>query len=200
VTLEHDEISLSCDRSGGGLPLPLGEGWGEGLRSLVKQRPLTRFAAQIDLSPPGRGGLSPRPNRFDQKSFVFNPDFAALHPGYGAKPGMTNSWQNVVASSPTKHSGNTNLPRAIERATASASAASISTPASATAIASRWSRLPAACACAPSMSAATTSTDRARIARNGNPDRANDRGFSWWSTSRQRSRCPQGLRARSGSR
>jgi hypothetical protein len=68
--LEHDEISLSCDRSGSRLPLPLGEGWGEGLRSLVKQSPLTRFAAQIDLSPPGRGELSPRSSRFNQKSFV----------------------------------------------------------------------------------------------------------------------------------
>src|SRR6266481_8830992 len=44
-------------------PTSMGEGWGEGLRS---QRRLTRFAAQIDLSPPGRGELSPRPKRFNQ--------------------------------------------------------------------------------------------------------------------------------------
>ena len=55
VALEHDEIRLSRNDIGGGLPLPLGEGWGEGLRSLVRAEALTRFAAQIDLSPPGRG-------------------------------------------------------------------------------------------------------------------------------------------------
>jgi hypothetical protein len=61
--LTHDEIRLHWSRDGSGLPLPLGEGRGEGLRSLVKARPLTRFALddashrreQIDLSPTGRG-------------------------------------------------------------------------------------------------------------------------------------------------
>ncbi len=55
AVLEHDEFRLSRNDIGGGLPLPLGEGWGEGLRSLVRAEALTRFAAQIDLSPPGRG-------------------------------------------------------------------------------------------------------------------------------------------------
>ena len=55
LRLEHDEFRLSRNDIGGGLPLPLGEGWGEGLRSLVRAEALTRFAAQIDLSPPGRG-------------------------------------------------------------------------------------------------------------------------------------------------
>src|SRR5260221_11275861 len=40
-------------------PTWMGEGWGEGLRSIVVQRPLTRFAAQTDLSPLGRGELNP---------------------------------------------------------------------------------------------------------------------------------------------
>jgi hypothetical protein len=35
LLLEHDEIRLVCNRNGSALPLPLGEGWGEGLRSLV---------------------------------------------------------------------------------------------------------------------------------------------------------------------
>ena len=34
------------------------EATGEGLRSLLGPQPLTRFAAQIDLSPPGRGDAS----------------------------------------------------------------------------------------------------------------------------------------------
>src|SRR3984885_7183826 len=34
-------------------PSPLGEGWGEGLRSIVGASPLTRFAVQIDLSRSG---------------------------------------------------------------------------------------------------------------------------------------------------
>jgi hypothetical protein len=63
----HDEIRSICDRNGSAPPLPLGEGWGEGLRYLVVHRPLTRFAEfiigrrfaptrwQIDLCPPGRG-------------------------------------------------------------------------------------------------------------------------------------------------
>jgi len=39
----------------GYIRLRWGEGWSEGLRSLVRAEALTRFAAQIDLSPPGRG-------------------------------------------------------------------------------------------------------------------------------------------------
>src|SRR5438045_8421677 len=40
---------------------------GEGLRSLVREEPLTRFAPQIDLSPPGRGEANARTNRFNQR-------------------------------------------------------------------------------------------------------------------------------------
>jgi hypothetical protein len=58
--LDHDEFRLRRNDIGGGLPLPLGEGWGEGLRSLVRAEALTRFAAQIDLSPPGRGEATSR--------------------------------------------------------------------------------------------------------------------------------------------
>jgi hypothetical protein len=54
----------------------LGEGWGEGLRSLVVHCPLTRFALddashrqeQIDLSPPGRGEVNAPTDRVNQKS------------------------------------------------------------------------------------------------------------------------------------
>src|SRR5882724_2579317 len=79
--LEHKEIRSICDRNGSALPLPLGEGWGEGLRYLVVHRPLTRFAEfiigrrfaptrwQIDLSPSGRGEANPLTDRFNQKPF-----------------------------------------------------------------------------------------------------------------------------------
>src|SRR6267142_7009492 len=39
----------------GALPLPLGEGWGEGLRSIVRLLPLTRIARRDPTSPYGRG-------------------------------------------------------------------------------------------------------------------------------------------------
>ena len=42
--LEHDEIRFECLRDEGLLPLPLGEGWGEGLRSLVKSSAPSRIA------------------------------------------------------------------------------------------------------------------------------------------------------------
>src|SRR5450759_5665040 len=35
----RDEIGLNCDGSGDALPLPLGEGWGEGLRALAGSAP-----------------------------------------------------------------------------------------------------------------------------------------------------------------
>jgi hypothetical protein len=38
-SVEHDEFRLSRNDIGGGLPLPLGEGWGEGLRLSQEQRP-----------------------------------------------------------------------------------------------------------------------------------------------------------------
>src|SRR5581483_3031203 len=60
-------IAVRMEPQRGPLPLPLGEGWGEGLRSLVQQRPLTRIAAQFDLSPPGRGEES-RARQFNQGS------------------------------------------------------------------------------------------------------------------------------------
>jgi|GEM_PF-3642067 len=49
------------NQDGGLLPLPLGEGWGEGLRSfLMSSAPSParlRCASPGDLSPPGRGEL-----------------------------------------------------------------------------------------------------------------------------------------------
>ena len=69
--LKRDEIRSICNGNGSALPLPLGEGWGEGLRSLVVHLPLTRFAVQIDLSPPGRGEANPLTDRFNQKSSRF---------------------------------------------------------------------------------------------------------------------------------
>src|SRR5258707_8898706 len=58
-------------------PTSMGEGWGEGLRSLVRAEALTRFAAQIDLSPPGRGEptspqvepIKSHRSRFSQRAF-----------------------------------------------------------------------------------------------------------------------------------
>jgi len=46
---------LIDDREGSALPLPWGEGWGEGVRSLDRPGPLTRiaFAMRSDLSPAG---------------------------------------------------------------------------------------------------------------------------------------------------
>ena len=78
--LEHEEIRSICNDNGSALPLPLGEGWGEGLRSLVVRRPLTRFALddashrqeQIDLSPLGRGEANPLTDRFNQKASRFS--------------------------------------------------------------------------------------------------------------------------------
>src|SRR6187402_2966731 len=40
---------MSCE--GGELPLPWGEGWGEGIRTLDRPYPLTRRATLADLSP-----------------------------------------------------------------------------------------------------------------------------------------------------
>src|SRR5260370_368799 len=59
---------------------------GEGLRSRVlEQRPLTRFAAQIDLSPMGRGGPVARTDRFNPNSYRSNladlPGLPAEHHG-----------------------------------------------------------------------------------------------------------------------
>ena len=41
---------VRCLPDGGELPLPWGEGWGEGVRSIVRLQPLTRIASQFDLS------------------------------------------------------------------------------------------------------------------------------------------------------
>jgi hypothetical protein len=57
--LEHDAIRSICKGNGSALPLPLGEGWGEGLRSLVVHRPLTRFALD-DASHRQSKSTSPR--------------------------------------------------------------------------------------------------------------------------------------------
>src|SRR5450759_428369 len=66
--LARDEIGLNCDGSGDALPLPLGEGWGEGLRSLRWiSTPSPGLLAQTDLSPSGRGERSRRTGRFNQK-------------------------------------------------------------------------------------------------------------------------------------
>ena len=95
AVLELDEIGLNRNGIGSLLPLPLGEGWSEGLRSLLGPRPLTRFALddaepvigprfartrlhrqeQIDLSPAGRGLSSARANRFHQTSSRFRGAF-----------------------------------------------------------------------------------------------------------------------------
>src|SRR5579863_32148 len=64
ILLRSGRSGLSLDPFGiciGGvdddqLPLPEGEGWGEGLRSIVRPKPLTRRCAPT--SPPGRGGTS----------------------------------------------------------------------------------------------------------------------------------------------
>jgi hypothetical protein len=82
--LKRDEIRSICSGNGSALPLPLGEGWGEGLRSLVVHLPLTRFAEfiigrrfaptrwQIDLSPSGRGEGYPLTDRFNQTASRFS--------------------------------------------------------------------------------------------------------------------------------
>jgi len=50
----------------GALPLPTGEGGVRGYGPSIVRCPLTRFAAQIDLSPSGRGEAR-CPYRFNQK-------------------------------------------------------------------------------------------------------------------------------------
>jgi hypothetical protein len=53
-----NQIRLRCNRDDSVLPLPLGEGRGEGVRSLMRVLALTRIASQSDLSPMGRGESS----------------------------------------------------------------------------------------------------------------------------------------------
>jgi hypothetical protein len=48
---KHDEIKLTCNGNAGALPLPKGEGWGEGMPSLDRPETLTRIASCDAIRP-----------------------------------------------------------------------------------------------------------------------------------------------------
>ena len=62
--LACDEIGLNCDGSGDALPLPLGEGWGEGLRSLAGSAPPHPVCLRKPTSP-RRGEVNGAAGRAD---------------------------------------------------------------------------------------------------------------------------------------